>query len=194
MSQDEMNTLLEFFKVLANESRLKIVGILAGGERTVGELAAMLGVKEPTVSQHLSMLKHYNLVSVRSEGNYRYYAFNPKTLEGMSKDVFSREKLAALVQGSPEMGDAYERKVFQTFFEGERLVQFPASEKKWRVILRWLADRFEWDRRYTEKEVNELLTRHHEDYATIRRELVERGFMQRERGVYWRVAGERSET
>jgi hypothetical protein len=191
MSQEEMNTLLEFFKVLANESRLKIVGILAGGERTVGELAAMLGVKEPTVSQHLSMLKHNNLVSVRSDGNYRYYAFNPKTLEALSKNIFSREGLASLVVGFDDIGDAYERKVFQTFFDGERLLQFPASDKKWLVILRWLADRFEWDRRYTEKQVNEILTRHHEDYVTIRRELVERGFMQRERGVYWRV-GERA--
>src|SRR5205823_4052196 len=135
--------LLNFFKALGNESRLKIIGILANGERTVGELAALLDLKEPTVSQHLNTLKDAGLVIMRPEGNHRFYSFNSKALYSMNKEVFSKEGLASLVGKFAEVGDAFERKVLTTFFDGERLTQIPASEKKLLVVIKWLADKFE---------------------------------------------------
>lgn len=48
MEKAQFQTLLNFFKVLANESRLKILGILAQRECSVEELAALLQLKEPT--------------------------------------------------------------------------------------------------------------------------------------------------
>ncbi len=185
--QPEFDTLLNFFKALGNESRLKIIGLLAERERTVGELAAALGVKEPTVSQHLDMLKYVGLVNVRPEGNFRFYSFNPQALINMNREVFSREGLASIVGEAVESGDDFERKVFKSFFNGERIVQLPSSEKKYAVILRWLAERFEYGVQYPEKQVNEILTRHHPDYALLRRELVDRGYMRREKGIYWRI-------
>ncbi len=186
MSHDEFETLLNFLKALGNENRLKIIGILANGDRTVGELASALDLKEPTVSQHLLMLKDMGLVEVKPKGNYRYYSFNGKALTTLSKDIFSRERLASLVDKFEDVGDAYERKVLQTFFDGERL-QIPSSEKKLLVIIKWLADKFEYDVRYTEKEVNAILTRYHADYALLRRELVDCHYLKREKGIYWRV-------
>ena len=56
MPEETFNMLLEFFKALGNESRLKIIGLLANREYTVGDLAGELDLKEPTVSQHLSPL------------------------------------------------------------------------------------------------------------------------------------------
>jgi predicted transcriptional regulator len=193
MGQEEFELLLNFFKALSNESRLKIIGILANRECTVGELAAMLDLKEPTVSQHLMMLKYVGLVNVRPEGNHRVYSFNSQALAGMSKEVFSREGLASLVEDFEEVGDAWERKVLKTFFEGDRLTRFPASDKKMQVIIKWLADKFEEGRRYTEKEVNEILTRFNPDYATLRRQLIEYGYMQREKSIYWRLSAPKPE-
>jgi hypothetical protein len=184
MEQDEFHILLNFFKVLGNESRLKIVGILADRDCTVSELAALLKLKEPTVSEHLAKLKELNLVTVRAEGNYRIYSFNPKALYGMNKELLSRERLASLVD---DVADDSERKILQTFFEGNRLKAFPASEKKLVVILNWMLNQFEEGVRYTEKEVDAILTRYHEDYATLRREMVDRHMLARERGIYWRV-------
>ncbi|MDL1902300.1 winged helix-turn-helix transcriptional regulator, partial [Anaerolineae bacterium CFX9] len=77
MSQQELNALVEFFKVLGNENRLKIIGILASGECTVREIAEMLRIKEPSVSEHLNALKEVGLVKVRPDGNHRIYSFNP---------------------------------------------------------------------------------------------------------------------
>lgn len=49
MSEQDLTTLLQFFKALANESRLKLVGAIAQQERSVEELASILDLKEPTV-------------------------------------------------------------------------------------------------------------------------------------------------
>lgn len=66
MSNDQFQRLLNFFKVLGNESRLKILGLLANQERSVGELAALLELREPTVSHHLATMKELGLINVQA--------------------------------------------------------------------------------------------------------------------------------
>jgi hypothetical protein len=157
----------------------------------VGELAQLLELREPTVSSHLAMMKQIGLVTVRADGNVRYYRLDAKSLERMSKDVFSHSKLATLVE---EPGSrTWEEKVLQTFVKDGRIKDDPAQWKKRLVILRWLADKIEPGVRYTEKEFNELIHHYHADHATWRRYLVEEGLVMREKGVYWRKEGEESE-
>jgi hypothetical protein len=73
-------------------------------------------------------------------------------------------------------------------FVGEtgNLAVIPASRRKRRIVLRWLAEQFEEGRRYRESEVNELLQRRHWDCATLRRELIGYGMLGRDAGTYWR--------
>jgi hypothetical protein len=78
-------------------------------------------------------------------------------------------------------------RVLRDFFDGERLKQIPAQRKKRVIILEHLLTRFEPGRDYPERAVNDLLRSAHDDVATLRRELVDYGFLNRERGVY-RVA------
>lgn len=66
-----------------------------------------------------------------------------------------------------------------------RLKQIPVKESKLVVILAHLAGQFEPGRRYPEAEVNEVLTRFHDDFCTLRRFLVVYRLMQRENGWYW---------
>ena len=186
MTQEKFTQLLQFFKVIGNESRLKILGLLANEERSVGELATLLDLKEPTVSHHLAAMKSLGLVGVRAEGNVRIYWLDTKFLEGMSKDLFSRDTLATLVDDTSQ--DAWEKKVLQTFVEGDRIKELlPSRHKKRLVVLTWLANQFEMDVRYSEQEMNERLKHHHPDYASLRRYLIDYKFMQREKGIYWRV-------
>ncbi len=186
--QEEFQTLLRFFKALADESRLKIVGILAGRECSVEELAALLGLKEPTVSHHLGKLKEIGLVRMRPEGTMRLYRLDTEALRAANKDLLTRERMASLVHAAvDEEGDPWERKVLNSFREGERLKEIPASLKKRLVVLRWLAGEFDPGRRYPEAEVNAMLKRRHPDCATLRRELVDYGLLARERGIYWRL-------
>ena len=67
-----------------------------------------------------------------------------------------------------------------------KLTQIPASRKKRDVILHWLASHFEEDRRYKETEVNDLLQHYHPDSATLRRELIGAGLLERQDSIYWR--------
>lgn len=190
MSQEEFQSLLQFFKVLADENRLKLLGILANGERNVEELAALLKLKAPTISHHLAKLKELNLVGMRSDGNTHYYWLNAEALRTTNKLLLTPQKMASLVDDVE--GDAWERKVLRDFFDGTRLKEIPASPKKRTVILKWLANQFEYGVFYKEVLVNEILQRHHEDSAYLRRELIAAsyGLMQRDKGTYWRITPE----
>jgi hypothetical protein len=187
MSEEQFGLLLQFFKVLGNESRLKILGLLANGERSVGELAALLDLKEPTVSHHLAMMKELGLATMRAEGNTHIYRLDVKSLENMSKGIFTQSNLATLVD---ESNDMWEQKVRQTFIEGQRIKAIPAQYKKQLVLLKWLAEKFARDKEYTEKEVNEIIKPYHPDTAWFRRSLIEEKFMAREKGIYWRLPGD----
>jgi hypothetical protein len=180
---DDLEKFLKFFKALGDKTRLQIVATLADGDCTVRELAEMLDKKEPTISEHLSLLKEVGLVTMRAEGNFRIYSFNPQALNDINRELFSREQLAALAGNGRDNDD---QKVLQNYLEGERLTTIPSVRKKLLVVLHWLVDKFEVGRKYPEKEVNEIISRHHEDYATLRREMIGYNLLKREKGIYWR--------
>ena len=60
-------------------------------------------------------------------------------------------------------------------------------------MLKWLANRFEFDERYSETQVNEIIKRYHPDSAYFRRELIGEKLMQRDQGIYWRISTDNSE-
>lgn len=184
MSNEELTTLLKYFKALADESRLKILGLLASQERSVEEIAELLALKGPTVSHHLSKLRELGLVKMRAEGNTHLYLLDVAHLHGLGKTLFASEAIASLADDVN--AEAWERKVLEDFFEGERLKEIPASRKKREVVLKWLAGRFEPEQRYPEARVNEVIKQHHPDFATLRRELIGHGLMARDKGVYWK--------
>ena len=187
MSEDRERSeyLLAFFKVLADEKRLQIVGLLARQEYSVEELATILGLSSATVSHHLRKLQSAGLVQARADQHYHIYSLQLQALHEMSEKILSRD---ALQETTEELDlDAYDRKVLRDFLDGERLKSIPRQWKKREVILRYLAEQFEFGRRYSEKEVNEILSRTHEDYAALRRYLVDSQQLARERDIYWRV-------
>src|SRR6266568_3003044 len=185
MSQEEFQTLLLFFKALADENRLKMIGILAEQECSVEELAAMLHLKAPTVSHHLAKLKELELVEMRPEGNTHVYRLNSEALRNSSKQLLTPEKMASLVDDVE--GDAWERKVLRDFFDGMQLKEIPASRKKRSVILRGLANQFEYRTLYQEGEADELIARYYPNAPLLRQELLDAGLIQGESGLYWRT-------
>ena len=75
------------------------------------------------------------------------------------------------------------------FIKNGRLVIMPSKRSKLLLVLDHLAQEFELGVTYPESEVNEVLLRYNDDYAALRRYLVDEGFMTREQGVYWRTGG-----
>jgi predicted transcriptional regulator len=175
---------LTFFKTLADASRLRLLGVLANGERSVDELAALLELRAPTVSHHLTRLRELGLVTMRADGNVHFYRLDLDALHAMSRDVLSLERVASFADEVE--AEAWEKKVLRDFFDGARLKEIPASRKKRVVILKRLSTQFKPGKRYKETQVNQLLLRHHPDPATLRRELIGAGLLQRDQSIYWR--------
>ncbi len=184
MPEADVETLLAFFKAMANESRLRIVGLLAERERSVQELAELLELKEPTVSHHLGVLKGIGLVTARAEGVTHWHTLKPEGLADLSRGLFLDKAVAALAGPKP----SWEDKVLATFMKPDgTFTGVPASRRKRQVLLAWLARWFDEDRRYPEPEVNTIIQRHYWDSATLRREMIGYRMMARENNVYWRL-------
>ena len=181
--------LLTFFKALADANRLKIVGLLAQQPYSVEQLAALLNLRPPTVSHHLKMLSEAGLVSARAESYYNVYQLESSALENIVKNLGTQDRLPSM---AAEVDlEAYDRKVLRDILLPDgRLKVIPAQRKKREVILRHILKEFQPGVHYTEKEVNEVLVRFHEDSATLRREMISYKMMKRAEGEYWRIDGE----
>jgi predicted transcriptional regulator len=178
--------LVNFFKALADPNRLKIVGLLAQQPYSVEQLAAILHLRASTISHHLSKLAEVGLVSAKAESYYNVYQLEEETLQ-KTRRLFSQQDLASVVEGVDMEG--YDRKVVEDYsLPDGRLKTIPAQRKKLEAVLRYVVTVFDPGVRYSEKQVNEMLSRFNEDTATLRRELVGYGLMQREGGggEYWR--------
>jgi biotin operon repressor len=182
---DEMVT---FFKALADKNRLKIVGLLAEKPYSVEELAEMLQLKPPTISHHLAKLVAAGLLRSHTESYYNVYQLDQSALEAKTRSMFSPHELSSVA--SEVDADAYDKKVIRDYSRRDgRLKTLPSQRKKLEAILRYVVKAFDVGKRYSEKQVNEILSHYHEDTATLRRELVGAGLMQRQGGggEYWRV-------
>ncbi len=189
-AQTHSEELLNFFKALADANRLKIIGLLAQQPYTGEQLAEMLGLSASTVSHHLSMLAHVELVSARSEQYYNVYSLNVGALHAMAQRLLSRDDLPRLAEDVDRT--AYDRKVLKTFVRADGSIKsFPAQEKKFQVLLYYVLNTFEPGKRYSEKQVNNLLSRYSDDTAALRRGLIEYRLMAREvaqgSSTYWRI-------
>ncbi|WP_284990364.1 metalloregulator ArsR/SmtB family transcription factor [Arthrobacter sp. efr-133-TYG-120] len=74
----------DVFAVIAEATRRDILVSLRSGDKAVGELVEELAASQPTISKHLKVLREADLVSMRAQGQKRYYALNPKPLAGVA--------------------------------------------------------------------------------------------------------------
>jgi predicted transcriptional regulator len=184
---ETFQTLLEFFKALADPNRLRLIGMLAQQPLSVEQMAAMLKLRASTVSHHLSYLVHVGLVSARPQSYYNVYSFQADALEKMARQLLRSETLPAIAADVDL--DAYDRKVLKDFCTADgKIKAFPAQRKKFEAILRYVLGAFEPGVRYSEKQVNQIIAGFNEDTATLRRELVDYHWLKREGGggAYWR--------
>ncbi|AUT02204.1 hypothetical protein CLI64_18430 [Nostoc sp. CENA543] len=91
-----------------------------------------------------------------------------------------------------ENSESWSSRILRNFLEKDNsdqiLKEIPAQRKKRLVILQWLVEKFEVGVKYPESQVNATIKKYYPDYATLRRELIVNQLMQRQNGVYWRVA------
>lgn len=96
----------DVFAVIAEATRRDILVSLRSGDKAVGELVQELDASQPTISKHLKVLREADLVSMRAQGQKRYYALNPKPLAGIATwletfDVGPAAGASAAAPGQP---------------------------------------------------------------------------------------------
>ena len=97
-------------------------------------------------------------------------------------DIINEE--SEVIDEQKQREDAYRKKVIKTFFEYGKLKAIPAQRKKQRICLEEIAKVFEYGKEYEEKEVNDKILQVHDDFCTIRRDMISEHIMERNGSRY----------
>lgn len=181
---------LTLLRALADATRLQLLRALDERPHCLEELALRLGKAASTLSFHLRKLEEAELVGKQRTQYYVLYALRRELLDLTLRDVV----VAPAAASDREHGrlERYRDQVLRTFFDDGKLVKLPKQWRKRVIVLDELARLFAPGRRYAEHEVNELVATRFDDYCTIRRQLVDEGFMARDDQAYWRLPEEAS--
>jgi len=160
------------FKALGDESRLAIVRMLLEGESYVELIASRLLLSSATVSHHLKKLEAAGVVHCHRTQFYMIYTLRREILD---------ESLLHLIGTLPAQDDdtKYREAIIETFFDCGRLKNLPAQRKKREIVLQHILDLLDEKDCYTETEINAHIEKFHEDYCTIRREMIAFGLLCR---------------
>ena len=171
---------VKILKLLADETRLSIISILAKEDSYVELIASRLSVTEATVCYHLKKMEQAGIVSASRSQFYIIYSLNRSLLEKSLIDMVLSSEAPV------DTEERYRREVLDSFIKYGRLVSIPVQQKKREIVLSEMMGAFEGDRAYSEGEVNDIIHRYHEDHCTIRREMIAFGMMRREGNTYYR--------
>jgi len=182
---------VQLFKCLADATRLQIVKSLKEKPLYVELLAERLERTPSTISFHLKKLEEAGLVESRKEQYYAVYALNESALNDRIIDIICEKSAQENDQMQREA--LYRQKVLDTFMEYGKLKSIPVQRKKKRIILEKIGESFEKGKIYPEREVNIIIADYHDDFCTLRRDLISEGIMERDGRGYWLTDEEQEE-
>ena len=174
---------IKLFKCLSDKSRLQILKSLSLEDMYVERLAERLGLTPATISFHLKKLTDAGAVTSYRNQYYVMYALRKEIFQCRILDIIQEKSDEAAIQAQRD--EEYRQKVINSFFVYGKLKSIPAQRKKKRIILEEIARSFEPGRVYTEREVNIIIADFHDDFCTIRRDMISEKLMERENGKYW---------
>jgi hypothetical protein len=173
----------DILRALADPERLRIAGALASADAEASSLAEALDLPIARVRRHLTRLANAGVA--RLQPDRRTYRLDAETLRWAAEQV-GPPREAGIALGAANVD---EEAVLRAFFRDGRLVEIPTKASKRRIVLERVAIAFEPGVRYDEREVNAIVGAFHTDHASLRRYLVDEGFLDRDGGEYWRSGG-----
>jgi hypothetical protein len=173
----------DILRALADPERLAIAGLLARGDASGGEVAEALAMPIVRVHKHLNRLTTAGVA--RLNDDRRSYRLDTETLRWAAEAV-GPPRDAGLSLGA---ANEDEEAVLRAFFRDGRLTEIPMRAGKRRIVLERIAVEFDPGTHYEEREVNAIVGRFFDDHASLRRYLVDEGFLDRDHGIYWRSGG-----
>jgi hypothetical protein len=183
-SQD-INNILE---AILDTEQLALIAYLSQAEFSLPELAEVSELSPNDIQRHLEVLEDAHLVHVIARDGKLVYQFNSKHLERVNRQQFARQKYDP-IQSSSKLSNGQKKIVADYTHNDGSLKMIPTKSKKVIAILEYMADSFENDIDYSEDQINEILERYYPDPTTLRRYLIDYGYLGRERNGarYWRT-------
>jgi hypothetical protein len=186
---DALQPLIALATALLDNDRLRIAGLLAGGPASRMEMAQATGLSHKELLRHLDSLQSFGLIKLqepapRDPDHYSRYELNVETFRqarqamGKYKGVRKRPTDSRLM-------------TLETFMPGGKMNAMPMKQSQIVAILDEVSLRFDFDRQYSEQDVNVILADIYEkDFVTLRRYLVDYGYLARTRdgSTYWKNA------
>ncbi len=174
-------------RILLDVDRLAVAGALAARSMTTDQLVEATGRDRRTVLTVLGDLRAAALVS-SEDAVYELDVHALRSAAAAAAEIEIPMDPAIGFGMSPD-----ERVVLGRYFSGRILVEIPSHRAKRRVVLQRLALEFDIGRRYSEREVNEVLGAFNPDWSTLRRGLIDEHLLDREAAgggnLYWRSGG-----
>lgn len=174
---------IKLFKCLADKSRLQILKSLAKEDMYVERLAERLALTPATISFHLKKLEDAKAVSSYKEQYYTMYSLRREVFMTNIMEIINEE--SEVIDEQKKREEAYREKVLKSFFEYGKLKSIPAQRKKLRICLEEMMRDFTVGKEYDETEINAIIETYHEDYCTLRREMIAENLMKREGSKYY---------
>lgn len=166
--------------LLSEPARLRVVAAVALGAGTVAAVAEATGLDPREVAAALRRLESGGLVGTE-KGELRLHEERFK--------ASARAEAPAPPADEELSADPATAAVLRAFVRDGRIADFPVQRGKLLLLLAHVAAVFEPGVRYAERDVNAMMRAWHDDYARLRRFLVDAGFLDRKDNVYWRIGG-----
>jgi hypothetical protein len=170
----------DYLRLVADPVRLALLGSAARGSIDAASIADDLAIPLRRITKEVGKLVEAGLLTEE-------LTLDRRQLREIARALPQAAEMDPGIVAGPWTDE--ESRVLSRFFSGSRLVGIPSQRSKRTLVLDRLAQEFEPGRRYTEREVNGIIQVFHPDYATLRRYLVDGGFLGRADGAYWRVGG-----
>lgn len=153
------------------------------------EIAIKLGVAQSTIRNHRYKLRQKEKQARLFLAMMELISLNTKNINILDKGILcDAHKTATTIDDRYNITDKERKNIIKNYIdESGALKTFPAKEKKKIIVLSEIVKHFSKEKKYSEKEINRILQRVYEDYAAIRRALIEYGFIERTNDCssYW---------
>ncbi|MBL4934407.1 DUF2087 domain-containing protein [Clostridium sp. YIM B02515] len=171
------------------DNQKELLSMITSG-MTDSEIAKQMGVAQATVRHQRFTFRE------KAKQAKLYLAIYELAFQSAERNKNTKDDIINIHNGAKMVDDRYfttkaeEMQILSSMFsslEPLKLISFPAKEKKKIVVLKKIMQQFEKQKKYSEKELNSILKEIYEDFATIRRYLIEYGFMERTNDCkyYW---------
>ena len=170
LSEVQSKILEYFYRGVSDKDIVKIEG--DGSESTIRNHRFKLKEKEKQAKTFLALMTLLSNNHINNDGN---------------KKLVEIHRRATMVDERYVITEKEKENVLKNYIVKDKIIKIPRAEKKKIIILQYLLLKFQRNKRYTEKEVNEIIKNLHEDFVSLRRYLIQYGFMDREDNgsAYW---------